>query len=35
MIKFPLTELLDEQACNEWLLEILHPKGLHYSQIYA
>jgi hypothetical protein len=24
MIKFPLTELLDEQACYEWLSEILH-----------
>ena len=28
MIKFPLTQLLDEQACYEWLLRILHPQGL-------
>ena len=28
MIKFPLTQLLDEQACYEWLLKILHPQGL-------
>ena len=35
MIKFPLTELLDEQACYEWLLEILHPKGLYYPNGHA
>ena len=29
MIKFPLTELLDEQACYEWLMKVLHPQGLH------
>jgi hypothetical protein len=36
MIKFPLTELLDEQACYEWLLEILHPKGLYptFSRLF-
>jgi transposase-like protein len=28
MIKFPLTDLLDEQACYTWLLKILHPQGL-------
>jgi len=28
MIKFPLTELLDEKACYQWLLRILHPQGL-------
>jgi transposase-like protein len=35
MIKFPLTELLDEQACYEWLLEILHPKGLYCPNGHA
>jgi len=29
MMEFPLTELMDEQACYEFLLGILHPKGLH------
>ena len=28
MLKFPLTELLDEQACYEWLLKLLHSEGL-------
>ena len=28
MIAFPITELLDEQACYEFLLRVLHPKGL-------
>jgi len=35
MIKFPLTELLDEQACYEWLKKILHPKGLHCPSGHA
>jgi transposase-like protein len=35
MIKFPLTKLLDEQACYEWLLEILHPKGLYCPNGHA
>lgn len=35
MIKFPLTELLDEQGCYEWLLKILHPKGLHCPSGHA
>ena len=35
MIKFPLTELLDEQACYEWLLKILHPKGLYCPNGHA
>jgi hypothetical protein len=30
-----LTELLDEQACYEWLLEILHPKGLYCPNGHA
>ncbi len=28
MIAFPITELLDEQACYEFLVSVLHPKGL-------
>jgi transposase-like protein len=28
MMAFPITELLDEQACYEFLLGVLHPKGL-------
>jgi transposase-like protein len=35
MIKFPLTKLLDEQACYEWLLKILHPQGLHCPNGHA
>ncbi|WP_026103090.1 helix-turn-helix domain-containing protein [Pseudanabaena sp. PCC 6802] len=35
MIKFPLTELLDEQACYDWLLKILHPGGLHCPNGHA
>ena len=29
MLRFPLDGLLDEQACYEFLLHILHPDGLH------
>lgn len=29
MIKFALTDLLDEQACYDCLLHSLHPAGLH------
>jgi transposase-like protein len=29
MLRFPLDGLLDEQACYEFLLRILHPDGLH------
>ena len=29
MLEFPLTELLDEQACYDFLLRTLHPDGLH------
>ncbi len=25
---FPITELMDEQACYDWLVRILHPEGL-------
>lgn len=28
MIRFPITELLDEQKCYDFLLRILHPDGL-------
>jgi transposase-like protein len=28
MIQFPLNTLLDEQACYDFLLQILHPSGL-------
>jgi len=28
MMQFPLTTLLDEQACYEFLLHVLHPDGL-------
>ena len=29
MLEFPLTEVLDEQACYDFLLRTLHPDGLH------
>src|ERR671932_17937 len=29
MLQFPLEELLDEQACYDFLLRTLHPAGLH------
>ncbi len=29
MLQFPLDELLDEQACHDFLLRVLHPDGLH------
>ena len=28
MLEFPLTELMDEEACYEFLLGVLQPKGL-------
>ncbi len=28
MMEFPITELLDEQACYEFLLSVVHPQGL-------
>ena len=28
MMQFPLSTLLDEQACYEFLLHVLHPSGL-------
>ncbi len=32
MINFALTEMLDEQACYNYLLQALHPNGLHCPQ---
>ncbi len=29
MLQFPLDDLLDEQACHDFLLRVLHPAGLH------
>jgi hypothetical protein len=28
MLQFPLDDLLDEQACSDFLLRVLHPDGL-------
>ena len=28
MVDFPLTDLLDEKRCHDFLLQLLHPKGL-------
>jgi hypothetical protein len=35
MIHFALTEMLDEQACYNYLVEALHPKGLHCPKGHA
>jgi hypothetical protein len=32
MIVFPIRTLMDEQACYNYLLEVLHPGGLHCLQ---
>ncbi len=32
MLQFPLDDLLDEQACHDFLLRVLHPDGLHCPQ---
>ena len=29
MLHWPLTEVLDEEACYGWLLRMLQPQGLH------
>ncbi len=29
MLQFPLDDLLDDQACYTFLLQVLHPDGLH------
>ncbi len=35
MIHWPLRDVLDEQACYEWLREHLQPHGLHCPQAPA
>lgn len=35
MMAFPLQALMDEQACYNYLLEVLHPEGLHCPQGHA
>ena len=32
MLSFPITDLLDEQKCFDWLVNVLHPQGLHCDQ---
>ena len=32
MIVFPIQSLMDEQACYDYLLSVLHPHGLHCPQ---
>ncbi len=32
MIAFPIQSLMDEQACYDYLLSVLHPQGLHCPQ---
>jgi transposase-like protein len=32
MIAFPIQALMDEQACYDYLLSVLHPDGLHCPQ---
>ncbi len=32
MLQFPLDDLLDEQACYDFLLRVLHPDGLRCPQ---
>ena len=29
MMEFPVTELLDQQACTQWIMEHFHVQGLH------
>src|ERR687885_75941 len=35
MLQFPLDDLLDEQACYDFLLRVLHPDGLRCPQGHA
>jgi transposase-like protein len=35
MLQFPLDELLDEQACHDFLLRVLHPDGLRCPHGHA
>ena len=32
MLVFPIGDLFDEQKCYDWLVTILHPKGLHCNR---
>jgi hypothetical protein len=32
MLAFPTVALLDEQKCYEWLVNVLHPEGVHCSR---
>ena len=32
MITFPIQSLMDEQACYDYLLAVLHPNDLHCPQ---
>lgn len=34
-IRFPITDLLSENECYEYLLDALHPEGLHCPQGHA
>lgn len=35
MIQFPITDLLDQDECYRFLLETLHPNGLHCPSGHA
>ncbi len=35
MMAFPIQGLMDEQACYDYLLAVLHPDGLHCPQGHA
>ena len=35
MIAFPIQSLMDEQACYDYLLSVLHPQGLHCPEGHA
>ena len=35
MLQFPLGDLLDEQACYDFLRQVLHPDGLHCPHGHA
>jgi transposase-like protein len=35
MMRFPLSDLLDEQECYEYLVRTLHPQGLHCQNGHA
>lgn len=35
MLKFPIDDLLDEEQCYDFLMELLHPEGLHCPEGHA